>query len=126
MEVNTADKATEANGNPSKDSDDRIDVENMDVDKPEDIVIHDGSKANDAHVEQTESMVDDDFEMNDVSTTIEQDLQVEAVCNSVDMDKPDKTTDAYGHASTNSDDRLMWGILQMMREEILWFNMILK
>jgi hypothetical protein len=37
-----------------------------------------------------------DVEMNDVSTTIEQCLQVEAVCDSVEMDKADKTTDAYG------------------------------
>jgi hypothetical protein len=32
VEVNTADKATEANGHPSKDYEDRIDAENMVVD----------------------------------------------------------------------------------------------
>jgi hypothetical protein len=58
VKVNTADKATDANGHPSKDSDDRIDVENMDVDKPD--MIHDGAKTNDANAEQTESIVDDD------------------------------------------------------------------
>jgi hypothetical protein len=79
----------------------------MDVDKTD--MIHDGSKTNDAVSEQKESMVDDDFEMNDVSTTIEEVLQVEAVCNSVEMDKVDKTTDAYGHASTDSDDRIIVG-----------------
>ncbi len=51
-------------------------------------------------------MVDDDFEMNDASTTIEQVLQLEAVCDSVEVDIADKTTDAYGHASTDSDDRI--------------------
>jgi hypothetical protein len=35
-------------------------------------MIHDGPKTNDANVKQTESMIDDDVEMNDVSTTIEQ------------------------------------------------------
>ncbi len=107
MEVNTADKASNANGHPSKDSDDRIDVENMNVVEPD--MIHDGSKTNDANAEQTKSMLDDDFEMNDVSTTIEQDLQVEAVCDSVEIDKANKTTDANGHASTDSDDRINVG-----------------
>ena len=32
-----------------------------------------------------------------------QDLQVEAVLYSVEVDKADKTIDAYGHASTDSD-----------------------
>ena len=70
MEVNIADKATDANGHPSKDYDDRIDAEDMDhVDEPD--IIHDSSKTNDANAEQTESMVDDDVEMNDVFTIIE-------------------------------------------------------
>jgi hypothetical protein len=92
VEVNTADKATDANGHPSKDSDDRIDVENMDVDEPD--MIYDGFKTNDANADQTESTVNDDVEMNDVFMTIEQGLQVEAVCDSVEMDKADKTSDA--------------------------------
>jgi hypothetical protein len=65
VEVNIADKATDANGHPSKDSDDRIDAENMDVDEPD--MTHDGSKTNDANSEPTESRVDDYVEMNDVS-----------------------------------------------------------
>jgi hypothetical protein len=72
-------------------------------------MIHDGPKTNDANVKQTESMIDDDVEMNDVFTTIEQGLQEEAVCDSVEMDTRDKTTDAYGHASTDSDDRINEG-----------------
>ncbi len=109
VEVNTADKATDANGHPNKDSDNRIDTENMVVGEPQDFMIHDDSKTNDSNAEQTELMVDDDFEKNDASTTIEQDLQVEAVCDSVEVDKADKTTDAYGHASTDSDDRINVG-----------------
>ncbi len=81
----------------------------MDVDEPD--IIHDGSKTH--HAEQTESTVDDDVEMNDVSMTIEQGLQVEAVCDSVEVDKADKTTDAYGHASTDSYDRINCGIIAM-------------
>ena len=73
VKVNTADKATDANGHPSKDSDDRIGAENMNVDQPN--MIHDGSKTNDANAEQTESMVDDDVEKNDVSTNVNQGLQ---------------------------------------------------
>ncbi len=44
VEVNIADKA--ANGHPSKDSDNRINAENMDVDEPD--MIHGGSETNDA------------------------------------------------------------------------------
>jgi len=69
-------------------------------------MIHDGSKTNDANAKQMESMVDDDVEMNYASKTIEQGLHVEAVCDSIEMDKTDKTTDAFGHASTDSDDRI--------------------
>jgi hypothetical protein len=56
VEVNIAEKATDTNGHPSKDSDDRIDVESMDVDEPD--MIHDDSKTNNSNAEQTESMVD--------------------------------------------------------------------
>ncbi len=118
MKVNTTDKATDANGHPNKDSDNRIDSENMVVDEPEDFIIHDGSKTNDANSEQIELTVDDDFEMNDASTTIEQDLHIESVCDSVEVDKADTTTDAYGHTMRDLMVKLMWGILQMMREEI--------
>ncbi len=107
VEVNKADKATDANGDPSKDSDDKIDAGNMNVEKPD--MIHGGSKTNDANTEQTESMVDDDVEMNDLSTTIDQGLQEETVSDNVEMDKADKTTDAFGHVSIDSDDRIYEG-----------------
>jgi hypothetical protein len=35
VEVNTADKTTDADGHPSKDPDNRIDAENMNVDEPD-------------------------------------------------------------------------------------------
>ncbi len=72
VEVNTVDKANDANGHPSQDSDDIIDAENVNVDQPD--IIHDSSKTNDANAEQTESMVDDDVEQDDVSTNINQGL----------------------------------------------------
>jgi hypothetical protein len=104
VEVNTVDKATDAHGHPSKDSNDRNEAENMDVDEPD--MIHEGSETNDANAKQPESIVDNDVEMNDISTTIEQGLQEEAVFDSVEMDKVDKTTDAFGHSSTDSDDKI--------------------
>jgi hypothetical protein len=106
MEVNIADRATDVNGHPSTDSDDKTDVENMANDDPEDLMIHDGFETNDANDKQSELMIYDDFEMNDASTTIEQELQVEAALDSLEVDKADKATDAYGHASTDSDDRI--------------------
>jgi hypothetical protein len=75
VEVNTVDKANDANGHPSQDSDVTIDAKkkNGNVDEPD--IIHDSSKTNDANAEQTESMVDDDVEKNDVSTNVNQGLQ---------------------------------------------------
>jgi hypothetical protein len=35
VEANAVNKATDANDDPSKDSDDKIDAENMDVDEPD-------------------------------------------------------------------------------------------
>ncbi len=61
VKVDAADKATDANGHPSIDSDDRIDVENMVIDESEDFMIHDRFETNDANAEQTELMVDDDL-----------------------------------------------------------------
>jgi hypothetical protein len=124
VEVNTVDKANDANGHPSKDSDDRIDAENMNVDEPD--MIHDSSKTNDANAEKTESMVDDDVEQNDVSTTIDQGLQEGTVSDDVEMEKADKTTDALAHASTDSDDGIDEGntIIDQRRDYL--FKMVLK
>ncbi len=101
VDVNTVKQANDANGHPSKDSDDRINAENMTVDEPN--MIHDSSKTNYANTEQTESMVDDDVEQNDVSTNINQGLQKKNISDDVEMEKADQTTDAFGHASTDCD-----------------------
>ncbi len=140
-EVNTVDKTTDANGDPSKDSDHTIDAENMTVDEPDCIldgvevntvgeandvnghpsqeidvqidvknskldIIHDSSKTNDANAEQTESIVDDDVEQNDVSQNIIQVSQNKTVSDDVEMEKADETTDASDHVNNNCDDRI--------------------
>jgi hypothetical protein len=142
--VNTVDKATDVNGNPSKDSDHTIDAENTTVDEPDCIldsvkvntvseandlnghpsqesdvqidakisnvdepdIIHDSSKTHDANAEQTESMVDDDVEQNDVSQKIFQGLQKETVSDDVEMEIADETTDASGHVYKDGDERI--------------------
>ncbi len=101
---NTVDKANDANGHPSQDSDDRIDAENSNVDEPN--IIHDSSKTNDANAEQTQSMVDNDVDQNDVSTNINWGLQKETVSDDVEMEKADETTHAFGHVNTDCDDRI--------------------
>jgi hypothetical protein len=103
VEVNTVDKANDANGHPSQDSNVTIDVENSNVDGPD--IIHRSSKTNDANAEQSESMVDDDVEQNDVSTNINQGLQKETVSDGIEMEKADEITDAFGHVNKDCDDR---------------------
>jgi hypothetical protein len=127
-EVNTFDKATDVNGDPSKDSDHIIDAEKMTVDELDCIFdsvevntvgeendvhglcsqetgvqidkgnsnvdepnIHDSSKTNDANAEQTNSIVDDDVEQNEVSQNIIQGLQNKTVSNDIGMEKADET-----------------------------------
>ncbi len=143
-EVNTVDKVTDVNGDPSKDSDHTIDAENMTVDEPdcmldsvevnkvsdandvnghpsqeidvqtdaensnldEPDIFHGSSKTNDANAEQTESIVDDDVEQNDVSQNIIQGLQYKTVSDDVEMEKADETTDVNGHVNKDYDDRI--------------------
>jgi hypothetical protein len=65
VEVNTVGKANDTNGHPSHESDVTVDAENSNIDGPD--IIHDSSKTIDTNAEQTESMVDDYVEHNDVS-----------------------------------------------------------
>jgi hypothetical protein len=71
-------------------------VENSNVDESN---IHDSSKTNDGNAEQTESMVDDDVEQNDVSQTIIQGLQNKTVSDDVRMKKADEITNASGETT---------------------------
>jgi hypothetical protein len=102
VEVNTVDKAIDSNGHPSQDSYVTIGAENSNVDELD--IIHNSSKINDANAKQTESMVDDDVEQNDVSQNIIQGLQKETVSDDVEMEKADNKTDAFGHVYKDCDD----------------------
>jgi hypothetical protein len=85
VEVNTVGEANDVNGHPSQEFDVQIDAENSNVDEPD--IIHDSFKTNDANAEQTESIVDDDAEQNDVSQNIIQGLQNKTVSDDVEMEK---------------------------------------
>jgi hypothetical protein len=65
MEINIVGEANETNGHPSQESDVTVNAENSNVDEPD--IIYDRSKTIDTIAEQTESIVDDDFDHNDVS-----------------------------------------------------------
>jgi hypothetical protein len=93
-----------ANDHPSQESDVPIDAENSKIDEPD--IIHDSSKTNGANAEQTESMVYDDVDQNDVSQNIIQGLQKETVSDDVEMEKADETTDASGHVNKDCNDRI--------------------
>jgi hypothetical protein len=95
VKVNTVGKANDANGHPSQESDVTIDAESNNIDEPDTI-----------HAEQTESMVDDDVEHNDISQNIIQGLQKETVSDDVEFEKADETTDATGHVNKDCDDRI--------------------
>jgi hypothetical protein len=87
VEVNTVGEENDVHGLCSQETGVQIDRENSNVDEPN---IHDSSKTNDANAEQTNSVVDDDVEQNDVSQNIIQGLQNKAVSNDVGMEKADE------------------------------------
>ncbi len=87
MKVNTVGEENDVHGPCSQETGVQIDRENSNVDGPN---IHDSSKTNDANAEQTNSIVDDDVEQNDVSQNIIQGLQDKTVRNDVGMEKSDE------------------------------------
>jgi hypothetical protein len=93
VEVNTVGETNDVHGHSSQEMDVQIDVENSNVDESN---IHDSSKTNDGNAEQTESMVNDDVEQNDVSQNIIRGLQNKTVSDDVGMKKPDGTTNVSG------------------------------
>ena len=86
-DLNTVSEANDVHGHSSQEIGVQIDRENSNVDEPN---IHDSSITNDANVEQTNSIVDDDVEQNDVSQNIIQGLQNKTVSNDVGMEKADE------------------------------------
>jgi hypothetical protein len=95
-DLNTVSEANDVHGHSCQENGVQIDRENSNVDKPN---IHDGSKTNDDDAEQTESIVDNDVEQNDVSQNIIQGLQHETVSKDVGMEKAVQTTNVSGETT---------------------------
>jgi hypothetical protein len=87
VEVNTLGEANDTNGHPSQESDVTVDADNSNIDEPD--IIHDNFKTIDTNAEQTESMVDDDVEHNDVS---QKELLVQCAHDSEEVNTVDKAT----------------------------------
>jgi hypothetical protein len=98
VEVNTVGEANDTNGNPSQESDVKVDAEECNIDEPD--IIHENSKTIDPNAEQTESMVDNDVEHNDVSL---KELPVQCAHDSEGVNRVDKATDVNGDPSKDSD-----------------------
>jgi hypothetical protein len=88
MEINIIGEANDTNGHPSQESDVTVNAENSNVDEPD--IIYDRSKTIDKIAEQTESIVHDDFDHNDVS---EKELPVQCIHASEEVNTVDKVTD---------------------------------
>jgi hypothetical protein len=98
MEINIVGEANEANGHPSQESDVIVNAENSNVYEPG--IIYDRSKTIDTIAEQTESMVDDDFDHNDVS---KRELSVQCIRVSEEVNTVDKVTGVNGDHRYDSD-----------------------
>ncbi len=88
MEINIVGEANETNGHPSQESDVTVNAENSYIDEPD--IIYDRSKIIDTIAEQTESIVDDDFDHNDV---FGKELSVQCIHASEEVNTVDKVTD---------------------------------
>jgi hypothetical protein len=96
--VNTVGEANDTNGHPSQESDVTVNAENSNIDEPD--IIHDSSKMVDTNAKQTELVVDDDVEHNDVS---QKELPVQCAHDSEEVNTVDKATDVNGDPSKDSD-----------------------
>jgi hypothetical protein len=98
MEINIVGEANEANGHRSQESDVIVNSENSNVYEPD--IIYDRSKTIDMIAEQTESMVDDAFDHDDVS---ERELSVQCIHASEEVNTADKVTDVNDECRYDSD-----------------------
>ncbi len=98
MKINIVGEANEANGHPSQESDVTVNVENSNVYEPD--IIYDRSKTIDTIVEQSESMVDDDFDHNDVT---KRELPDQCIHASEEVNTVDKVTDVNNDCRYDSD-----------------------
>jgi hypothetical protein len=95
-DLNTVSEANNVHHHSGQEIGVQINMENSNVDEPN---IHDSSKTNDGNAEQTNSIVDDDVEQNDVSQNIIQDLQNKTVSKDVGMEEADETTNVSGETT---------------------------
>ncbi len=95
-DLKTVSEANDVHGHSSQEIGVLIDRENSNIDEPN---IHDSSKTNDGNAEQTDLIVDDDVEQNDVSQNIIQGLQKKTVSKDVGMKKADETTNVNRETS---------------------------
>jgi hypothetical protein len=109
VEVNTVGEANDTNGHSSQESDVTINTENSSIDEPD--IIHDSSKTIDSNAEQTESMVDDDVEHNDIS---QKESPVQHAYDSEGVNTVDKATDVNGDPSNDSDHTIKKRIYLLM------------
>jgi hypothetical protein len=96
VEVNAVGEENDVHGHCSQETGAQIDRKNSNVDEPN---IRDSSKTNDANAEQTNSIVADDVEQNDVSENIIQGLQKKTISKDVGMEKANETTDVCGETT---------------------------
>jgi hypothetical protein len=98
VEINIVGEANDTNGHPSQESDVTVNAKKSNDDEPD--IIYDRSKTIDTIAEQTELMVDDDFDHNGVS---KKDLPVQCVHASEEVNTVDKVTDVNGDHRYDSD-----------------------
>ncbi len=96
VDVNTVAEKNDVHGLCIQEAGVQIDREDSNIDEPN---IHDSPKTNDGNNEQTESIVDDDVEQNDVSQNIMQGLQNETVSKDVGMGTVDETNYVCGETT---------------------------
>jgi hypothetical protein len=96
VEINTVGEENDVHGLCSQETGVQMGRENSNVDEPN---MHDSSKTNDANADQTNLIVDDDVEQNDVCQNIIQCLQNKTVCKDVGIEKADEITNVNGETS---------------------------
>jgi hypothetical protein len=98
VEVKTVSEANDTNGHSSQESEFTVNAENSNINEPD--IIHDSSRTIDTNVEQTESMVDDAVEHNDVS---QKELPIQCAHDNEEVNTLEKVTDVNGDPSKDSD-----------------------
>ncbi len=96
VEVETMGEENDVHSHSSQEIGVQIDRENSNIDEPN---IHDSSKTNDGNAEQTDLIVDDDVEQNDVFQKYYSRLTKQTVSKDVGMGKANETTKVSGETT---------------------------